>query len=134
MTYLLDTSAVLAHLREEPGAERVQELFDHDEGLVLLCSVSLPELARRLRELGATAEEAWEKIDGYRQVVDGVVPIDESVACESDRIRSATPERLPLIDALIASAARSRKAVLVHRDAHMRAIPATLVGQLDLDS
>jgi predicted nucleic acid-binding protein len=133
MTYLLDTSAVLAHLREEPGAEQVQELFDRDECPVLLCSVSLPELARRLLELGATSEEAWEKIDGYRQVVDGVVAVDESVACESDRIRSATPERLPLIDALIASAARSREAVLVHRDAHMRAIPATLVGQLDLE-
>jgi len=37
-------------------------------------------------------------------------------------------------DALIASAARSRGAVLVHRDAHMRAIPATLVGQLDLET
>jgi|GEM_PF-2180775 len=63
MTYLLDTSAVLAHLRKEPGAER-----------------------------------------------------------------------LPLVDALIASAARSREAILVHRDAHMRALPATMVAQLDLES
>ncbi len=134
MTYLLDTSAVLAHLRKEPGAERVQELFDREECPVLLCSVSLAELARRLRDLGATPEEAWEKIDGYRQVVDGVVPVDESVACDSDRILIATPERLPLVDALIASAARSRQAVLVHRDAHMRAIPAAMVAQHDLES
>jgi len=134
MTHLLDTSAVLAHLRKEPGAERVQEIFDREEGSVLLCSVSLAELARRLRELGATPEEAWEKIDGYRQVVVGVVPVDESVAREGDRILNATPGRLPLVDALIASAARSREAVLVHRDAHMRAIPAALVAQLDLES
>lgn len=61
MTYLLDTSAVLAHLREEPGAARVQEPFNRKEGSVLLRSVSLPELAGRLRALGATPEEAWEK-------------------------------------------------------------------------
>lgn len=35
---------------------------------------------------------------------------------DSDRIRSATPVRLPVVDALIASAARPREAVLVHRD------------------
>jgi len=134
MTYLLDTSAVLAHLRNEPGAERVQDLFDREKPSVLLCSISLAELARRLRDLGATPEETREKIDGYRQLIDGVVPVDESVACDSDQILIATPERLPLVDALIASAARSREAVLVHRDAHMRAIPVAMVAQLDLES
>lgn len=78
-------------------------------------------------------EQAWEKIKGYRQVVDQIVPVDESVARESDRIQTATPERLPLVDVLIASAARSREAVLVHRDAHRRAIPEALVAQPDLD-
>jgi predicted nucleic acid-binding protein len=134
MTHLLDTSAVLAHLREEPGAKRVQELFDREEGELLLCSVSLAELARRLRELGATPEEAWQTIDGYCQAVDAVVPVDESTARECDRLLIATPERIPLVDALIAAAARSRQAVLVHRDTHMRSIPAAMVPQLDLGS
>lgn len=133
MNHLLDTSAVLAHLRNEAGAEQVQDLFDHEEARVLLCCVSLAELARRLRELGASPGEAWETIDSYLQVVDGVVPVDDSVARESDGILMASPERLPLVDALIASAARSREAVLVHRDAHMRAIPADWVKQLDLE-
>lgn len=133
MTHLLDTSAVLAHLRQEPGADHVQEIFDREDGTILLCSVSLAELARRLRELGATPEQAWEKIDAYRQVVDGMVPVDDSVARDSDWILNETPERLPLVDALIASAARSRGAVLVHRDAHMRGIPKALVTQLDLE-
>ena len=33
MTHLLDTSALLAHYLAEPGAERVQALFD-DEAIV----------------------------------------------------------------------------------------------------
>jgi predicted nucleic acid-binding protein len=134
MTHLLDTSAVLAHVRDEPGAGLVQELFEREGVSVFLCSVTLAELARRLRDLGATPEEAWETIDGYRQAVDGVVQVDEAVARESDRILISTPARLPLVDALIAAAASSRGAVLVHRDAHMRSIPASHVRQLDLES
>lgn len=134
MTHLLDTSAVLAHVRNEPGAGLVQELFEREDVSVFLCSVSLAELARRLRDLGATPEEAWAMIDGYRQAVDGVVPVDEAVARESDRILIVTPARLPLVDALIAAAASSRGAVLVHRDNHMRNIPVSHVQQLDLES
>ncbi|MFZ5822382.1 MAG: hypothetical protein ACOYYJ_21030 [Chloroflexota bacterium] len=38
-----------------------------------------------------------------------------------------TPRRLPLVDALIAAAACSRAAVLVHRDEYLRALPAEQV-------
>ena len=58
MTFLLDTSALLAHYREEVGAEQVQALFDRDDHELLLASVSLPEFARRLRDLGASPEDA----------------------------------------------------------------------------
>lgn len=40
-----------------------------------------------------------------------------------------TPDRLPLIDALIAATAWVNDAVLVHRDTHMTAIPPELVQQ-----
>ena len=53
MAHLLDTSALLAHYRDEAGADRVQELFDAEGELILICSLSLPEFSRRLRELGA---------------------------------------------------------------------------------
>lgn len=133
MTHLLDTSAVLAHARGEPGAERVQQLFERDDARLLLCSVTLAELARRLRELGATSEEAWTKIAAYRHAVDEVVPVDEAVARESDRLSLAAPARLPLVDALIAAAACIRQAKLVHRDAHLRGLPTDLLPQLDLE-
>ena len=132
MIHLLDTSAVLAHARNEAGASQVQELFERDDASVLICSVTLAELARRLRELGASPDEAWEKISGYKQLVDGIVAVDEAVAQESDRILIQTPSRLPLVDAMIAAAAKPRAAVLVHRDAHMRSIPPAALIQLDL--
>jgi predicted nucleic acid-binding protein len=43
-----------------------------------------------------------------------------------------TPRRLPLVDALIAAAALSRDATLVHRDEHMRALPENRPPQIDL--
>ncbi|MCP5524201.1 MAG: PIN domain-containing protein [Verrucomicrobiales bacterium] len=132
MTYLLDTSAVLAHVRGEPGAERVQRLFVEKDVSLLLCSVSLAELARRLRALGATPDEAWDRAVAYGQLVDEVVSVDEEVARESDRLSRRATARLPLVDALIAATAHTRKAVLVHRDTHIRLIPADLLAQLDL--
>jgi len=57
MRYLLDTSALLAHYRQEVGWEKVQALFETDEAELLIASVSLTELGRRLYELGSTEIE-----------------------------------------------------------------------------
>ena len=54
LRFLLDTSALLAHSRQEPGWARVQALFEVGDSEILAASVSLTEFARRLRELGAT--------------------------------------------------------------------------------
>jgi predicted nucleic acid-binding protein len=39
-----------------------------------------------------------------------------------------------LVDALIAAAARVQGAILVHRDAHLRVIPADWVASIDLEA
>lgn len=134
MRYLLDTSAVLAHSRGELGAEIVQQLFEQEDTSLLLSSLTLAELARRLGELGASPDEAWAQITGYRQAIDEIVPVDEDVARESDRLRLSSTTRLPLVDTLIAASASTRQAVLVHRDDHMRGLRADLVKQMDLDA
>lgn len=41
MTHLLDTSAVLAHIRNEPGALRVQQPFEQEQTSLLICSITL---------------------------------------------------------------------------------------------
>jgi predicted nucleic acid-binding protein len=130
--FLLDTSALLAHHRREPGGMRVQELFEESGSEILVASISLTELARRLRELGATPGEARVTVAEYRAVLDNLVVVDERVAFAAFDLGCETPERLPLADALIAAAAREHGACLVHRDRHMASIPASLLEQLDL--
>lgn len=130
---LLDTSALLAHFRGEAGAELVQHLFDDDEAELVLASVTLPEFARRLDDLGFSEAEIQRVVGQYREAVSDIVAIDAAVAWQSYDLIRRIPQRLPLVDALIAAAARSRKARLVHRDAHFRAIPVSLVAQLDLE-
>ncbi len=130
--FLLDTSALIAHSRREPGWARVQALFEEGGAEICAASVSLTEFARRLRELGATAGEAHQTVGDYRELLDEIVVIDEQVALTAFDIGCKTPERLPLVDALIAAAAREHGACLVHRDRHMSPIPAGLMDQLDL--
>lgn len=130
--FLLDTSALLVHYRREPGWERVQALFEESDTEILAASVSLTEFARRLRVLGATAEEARQTVVDYRGLLDQLVAVDEAVALTAFDIGCETPQRLPLTDALIAAAAREYDALLVHRDQHMAPIPRSAVEQLDL--
>lgn len=132
MRFLLDTSALIAHHRQEPGWARVQALFDEAGSEILTASVSLTEFGRRLRELGASDEEARATIEAYQELLDETVPIDDMVALRAFDIGCALSKRLPLTDALIAAAARERGACLVHRDHHMQPIPTGLVQQIDL--
>jgi predicted nucleic acid-binding protein len=130
--YLLDTSALIAHSRKEQGWVRVQELFEGTDSEILAASVSLTEFARRLRELGATVDEARRTVEDYLELLDEVVPVDEGIAFAAFDIGCSMAKRLPLVDALIAASARERGACLVHRDQHMAPIPAELMMQLDL--
>ncbi len=129
---LLDTSALLAHARREPGWARVAELLEDGDLEVLASAVSLTELSRRFLDLGSSAKEAQDVVEDYRELMDEIVVVDERVALAAFDLGCKTPERLPLADALIAACALDRGARLVHRDRHMAAIPVDLLDQLDL--
>lgn len=122
MRYLLDTSALLAHYRQETGWQAVQALFEDEQAELLLASPSLTEMGRRLLALSASQDEVMEALLAYQQLFE-VVAVDEEVALLALDVVRKTPRRLPLVDALIAAAALSRDATLVHRDEHMRALP-----------
>lgn len=132
MKLLLDTSAILAHLRNEPGGDRLQKLFAVDTVTFLLCSVSLAELPMRLRALGASPAEAAQTLEEILQLVDEVAPVDEKVAREADRLSQVSGASLPLVDALIAAAASRNRAVLVHCNPRLHALPADLLPQISL--
>lgn len=130
--YLLDTSAILAHYRKEAGWETVQELFENLEADIEIAAPSLAEFARRLHALGANDDDIQQTLESYSLLFDKTVAIEGTIALAAYSLGRQTPDRLPLIDALIAAAAQMDKAVLVHRDEHMATIPHTTVDQLIL--
>lgn len=132
MVYLLDTSALLVLFRKEPGAERIAACFGEPENDFLICAVSVAEFGRKLRELGVGAQEMGYLLDTYLPMFTSIVATDENVARVSLKLIEQLPVRLPLADSLIAAAAITRSACLMHRDKHMVAIPETLLPQFSL--
>ena len=132
MTHLLDSSAILTHFFGEPGADQVSALLAQGPEVVALAAPSWPEIERRLAELIPDATEAHRIWRLYTQSLCGLVPVDASAALAAISLRQATPERIPLIDALIAGCAKARGLILVHRDRHLAAIPDTMLKTLRL--
>ena len=132
MTHLLDTSAVMAHFLAEPGGERVTQLLARGPGSVALAAPGWPELERRLDELIPEPAEAARIFRHYTETLCAMVPLDEAAARAAIRIRHSCPNRLPLVDALIAGCAMAAGLILVHRDSHLDAIPTAVLAVLRL--
>ncbi len=130
--YLLDTSALLAHFRQEAGWQEVLALLEANDTEVYAASVSITEFGRRVLDLGASADVVASVIEGYELLLTGIVAIDADTARAALGIGRRTPQRLPLADALIAAVAQTCDGILVHRDPHLRSIPSGDVRQLEL--
>ncbi len=70
---VLDASALIAFLREEPGAERVRRVLPN----VSICAVNLSEVIAKMVSYGNALEEVSRRIDQLRIAV---VPFDTSLA------------------------------------------------------
>ncbi len=132
-TCLLDTTALLAHYRNESGAGQVQAILDDREQEVLISAISITEFARRLEALGAPLAEARSTALEYAGLADMVVPVDAAIAIRAFELGSASTNRLPLADAMIAACAGVHEAVLVHRDPHFDGIPEGLLRKENPD-
>jgi len=130
--HVLDTSAVLAHYLDEPGAEQVEFLLVGGPGQVDLASPVRVELDRCLGELIGDEREAERVLRQYTRDLCGLIILDEAATLSAIRIRKACPSRLPLVDSLIAGCAASHGSILVHRDPHLDAIPADRLKMLRL--
>lgn len=131
MTHLLDSSAWLAHLFGDPGVEQVNQLFEDPRSTIFVSALSLPEVYGRLRALGQS--DRWEQVwTTYATLFEKVLVADQAVAEKAIRLRAATSQRLPTIDALIAATAVAHGLTLVHRDPHMAAISVAWLDQLRL--
>jgi predicted nucleic acid-binding protein len=132
VTHLLDTSALLAHYFNEPGAEVVQGLGKARGRKPGISVLSVAELRGCLEQEVSDTAEVEDAARAYFGDLTECIPVDRAVAELAWHIRGAMRHRLPLIDALIAATARSVDAILVHKDSHMTRIPTGLVKTLFL--
>lgn len=126
--YVLDTSAILAFLGGEQGADGVERLLRAARAgriQVLVCSISLMEVFyTALRAKGE--DEAVRLVALVRAwPLEWVYP-DEKTLLQAGSLKASY--RLSVADALIAAVARLHHAKLVHKDPELEA----LKGQIEL--
>ena len=129
MTHLLDASALLAHYLAEPGAARVQALFEDDAVVAGASILSLYEFELRLHQLGVHAASRAAELNRYRALLSEVVDVNKAVRSEAIRLRTSATTHVAAMDVLIAATASLKNATLVHRDPHFVAIPGSLLKQ-----
>ena len=131
-THLLDTSALLAHYFDEPGAAEVDAIWQNSENKPAICVLSIPELRTRIQAEVQDTAEVDRVMEQYVNHLTISLPVDRPAAEEAALLRESATSRLPLVDACIAGCAKRFECVLVHRDPHMDHIPAKTVKQMRL--
>lgn len=123
--YLLDTSALITFIEGETGSDRVEEVLRHHK--VLIPWMALMETYYiTFRERGEA--EADTRYALIKQLPASFIwEIDEPCLLTSARLKAI--HRLSLADALAASMAIQREAVLMHKDPEFE----RLRGELSLE-
>lgn len=130
--HVLDTSALLAHCREEAGYEIVEGLLEQTAGRVFVSAITWLEFQLRLRELIPSEKVRREVLAIYDELLTEALPVTREVAQAALELRQRVPQRIPNGDALIAATAKLINATLVHRDPHLGVIPVKQVKQIVL--
>jgi len=128
--YLLDTSALAAHLTRQAGDRFVADCLRKG---VALCALSVFEFAQFLKRRGLDRVATVEVWAGYRQAAVRICPVDEAVADLAVELRNQAAARLPLADACVAACAAHHRLTLLHCDDHFAALPAS-VQAIDIRS
>ena len=118
--YLLDTSAILALIEDEAGADRVEALLrEHGEDVLLPFAVIMEATYITLREAGeAVAERRYALM---RQLpCTELWAVDEPTLLTAARFKATA--RVSFADALIAAFAVRHEAILVHKDPEYEAL------------
>jgi predicted nucleic acid-binding protein len=125
-SFLLDTSAILALLEDEAGADRVETILR--EGQVFITWTTLLEVFyMALRERGLA--EADRRYSTLKQLAVTLLwEIDEPTLLVAGELKGTY--RISFADAIIAAYAIQHEAVLVHKDPEL----SILQGQVTLEA
>jgi predicted nucleic acid-binding protein len=121
--YLLDTSALLALIEDEDGAQRVEEILQEHSFVVIWVSL-LEVYYITLQERGAA--EAHRRYASIKALPGEIVwTIDEPTVLRAGDLKAA--HRLSFADSLIAAYALQQGVIVVHKDPEFDALSSDLL-------
>lgn len=132
ITHILDTSALLVHNQNEPGADQVTALLALGPDAIAVSALTLIELKGRLRDLIPDSAEVERLFHAYTNTLTRTLPVTPEIALVAIKIREQNRPRVPLVDSVIAATAKANNVILVHRDPHLAAIPTSVLQQIVL--
>lgn len=117
-TFVLDTSALLALIENEEGAERVEFLFREEEVLVpFLSLLEVHYITQQERGL----DEAARRVALIKELSGKILwRVDEPLVLTASRFKAGY--KVSLADAMIAAFAHRHDATLVHKDPEYEAL------------
>ena len=127
MKHLLDTSALLAFLLNEPEADRVESFIFDQPGETAVSFASWVEIQGRLKALGLSSEQIEAQMADARRLPLATLWPDERTLQAMLQIKTAG--YFPFANTLIAATAQAHKLALIHKDPHFDSLP---VQQLNL--
>lgn len=127
LTHLLDTSALVAHFKEEPGWQEVDCLLAAEPAAAAVCVVTWFEFRILLASWIADKGEQEDILALYQGVLETAYPITLDVTRAAYAVRAFG--RIPLADAFVAGCAKVHGLTLVHRDQHLKQVPPDHVPQ-----
>jgi len=120
--YLLDTSALLTFIEDEPGSDRVEEVLK-DAAILLPWPVLMEIYYITLQEKGrAEADRRYALICQLRAEI--LWAMDEPILLTAARLKAE--HHVSLADAMVAAFAIRNNAVLIHKDPEFDALAGLL--------
>lgn len=130
--HLLDTSAILAHLLQEPGEDIVERCISAEGGRSGVSVVSWVEFQLIIGRSDYSKSDARKIINCYRDALGAPFAIDDAVGKSAVTLRAQSSTRIHLTDLLIAACAKTHGLKLVYRDKHIEGIPEKALPQIKL--
>jgi len=119
----MDSSAILADIFGEPGANRVNDLINDPNVTVGVSVITLFETYTSVLHHAGSEALARQAVTTLRAAISELAPVNEVVVELAMDLRQAATSRIATVDCLIAATAAQHGAILVHRDPHFGALP-----------
>jgi predicted nucleic acid-binding protein len=121
-SFVLDTSALMAFIEKEEGAERVKDILRKDSIIIPWVTI-LETVYISQRELGE--EESITRYALIKKLDAKIIwNADEAILLNAARIKAN--HSLSLADSVIAAIANQHKAILIHKDPEYQALQGVI--------